>query len=48
MRNKQQVDIHYHLMIDFETRNALAFITYIDAYELHWGDENFFNDFINE
>ena len=40
-----------HLMIYLETIIASSFMTYIvdlDAYELRLGDENFFDDFINE
>ena len=38
-------------MVDLETIIGLASMTYIveiDAYELHLGDEKFFNDFSNE
>ena len=40
-----------HWMIDLETKIAITSITCIvglDAYKLHLGDENVFNDFMNE
>ena len=39
-----------HLMLDLKRITALASMTYIvdfNAYELHWGDEKIFNNFIN-
>ena len=44
-------DFTVHLMVGLEMIIALAFMTYItvlDAYESHPGDEKVLNDFINE
>jgi hypothetical protein len=49
--NEWAYDLMDHLMEDWETIIALAFMIYIielDAYELHLGDEKVFNNFINE
>ena len=52
-RNQLYVDLqaYGHWMVELETIIALASMTYIvdlHAYELHPGDENFVNKFINE
>ena len=49
--NKLTYNLTDHLMVDLETIIGLGVMTYfanLDAYELHPGNENFFNDFINE
>jgi hypothetical protein len=47
--SKWTYDLMDHLMVGPKRIIALAFMTYIvnlDAYELHVGNENVFNDFI--
>ena len=49
--NKWTYNLTDHLMEDLETTNALPSMTYIvdsHAYELHWGNEKVFYNFINE
>ena len=49
--NKLTYDLTDHFMVDIDTIIAIPFVTYIidlDAYELHRGDEEIFNNFINE
>ena len=49
--NKWTYNLTNHLMVYLERVIALASMTYVvdlDACELHRGDKNVFNDFINE
>ena len=49
--NKWTYDLMDHLMTNLEILIALVSMAYnvdLDDYKLHLGDENVFNDFINE